>query len=260
MQSSEEKGYVSSQNCMAYQSIISKLNGKLSDTAVTVLRAILIINILKFRLHDKASCMICICTCSGLNEDDVKEAITVLENEHCVITFDENLNRYTLNAEAHGKQEYTIALMKKQVMLRSYDPIMDMDEELLNELKINQPENTSFAIERQISSSEWQFEKRFISSSEVSEAFCNSIILRLNNAVDGELCRGIIVYVYCGKTADRDIAALTKLIREHKFDKLPVFFYLLIDKEENWLFYLRRRAAIRKFTESEKEMYSRFIT
>lgn len=73
MQNSEEKGYVQSQYCMAYQSIITKLDGKLSETAITVLRAILIMNILKFKIFDKNNCLSCIRTCSGLSEDDIKQ-------------------------------------------------------------------------------------------------------------------------------------------------------------------------------------------
>lgn len=102
MQSSEEKGLVQSQYCMAYQSIITKLESKLDDKAITVLRAILIMNLLKFKIYDKTNCLSCIRICSGLSEDDIKTALSVLENEYCVITFDENVSRYDLNAEAHA--------------------------------------------------------------------------------------------------------------------------------------------------------------
>lgn len=260
MQNSEEKGYVQSQYCMAYQSIITKLDGKLSETAITVLRAILIMNILKFKIFDKNNCLSCIRTCSGLSEDDIKTALVVLENEHCVISYDENLNRYDLNSEAHGKQEYTIAMMKKLASLRMYDPVMDMDEELLNELRITTPENTSFATDYNISSSEWQFEKRIINISSVNDSFGSSLLSYFNRAVDGEQYRGIIVYVYCGKTLDRDIPILQRVIGQYNLDKYPIVFSMLLDSEESWITCLKRRAAIRKFSESEKEMYSRFLS
>lgn len=260
MQSSEEKGLVQSQYCMAYQSIITKLESKLDDKAITVLRAILIMNLLKFKIYDKTNCLSCIRICSGLSEDDIKTALSVLENEYCVITFDENVSRYDLNAEAHGKQEYNIALMKKQMLLRSYDPVTDMDEELLNELRITTPENTAFAQENNISSSEWQFEKRIINIANITESFGNSLLSYFNSAVDGEQCRGMIIYVYCGKTADRDLPILQKVINKFNLDQLSIIFYLLVDREENWIYYLKRRATLRKFTESEKEMYSRFVS
>lgn len=260
MQNSEEKGYVQSQYCMAYQSIITKLDGKLNETTVTVLRAILIMNILKFKIIDKISCLSCIKVCSGLNEEIIKAALAVLENEHCVISYDENLNRYDLNAEAHGKQEYIIAMMKKLTSLRMYDPVMDMDEELLNELRITTPENTSFATEYNISSSEWQFEKRLINISTVNETFGSSLLSYFDRAVDGEQYRGIIVYVYCGKTSDRDIPILQRVISQFNLDKYPIVFSMLLDSEENWINCLKRRAAIRKFSESEKEMYARFLS
>lgn len=260
MLSSEEKGLVQSQNCMAYHSIITKLESKLDDRTLTVLRAILIINILKFKIYDKADCLSCIRTCSGLSEDDIKTALSILEKEYCVITYDENVNRYDLNAEAHGKQEYNILLMKKQMLLKSYDPVTDMDEDLLNELRITTPENTAFAQDNYISSSEWQFEKRIMNISTVTESLGSSLINYFNNAVDGEQYRGIILYVYCGKTTDRDLPILQKLINKFNLDQFPIIFYLVIDREENWIYYLKRRATLRKFSESENEMYSRFLS
>ncbi len=52
-----------------------------------------------------------------------EQQLAVLENEYCVITYDTENNRFDLNAEAHGKQEYTICVMKKMTLLRGYDPI-----------------------------------------------------------------------------------------------------------------------------------------
>lgn len=59
--------------------------------------------------------------------------------------------------------------------------------------------------------------------------------------------------------ADRDMAIATKLIKRCNLNSMPIIFYLLMDREENWLYLLKTRAAYKKFTESEKEMYSRFI-
>jgi hypothetical protein len=259
MQASEEKGYVQSQNCMAYQSIIAKIGSKLSETEITVLRAVLIINILRFKFYERQSCLLCIRSCSGLNEDEVKLAVSKLENEHCVISFDENQSRFDLNAEAHGRQEFNLCILKKRASLREYDPIAEIDEELLSSLRLNTPENTSFGTENNISSSEWQFEKRLINISSINESMCNSLAAYLTTANDGEKYRGIIVYAYCGKMADRDMAIATKLIKKCNLNSMPIIFYLLMDREENWLYLLKTRAAYRKFTESEKEMYSRFI-
>lgn len=155
MLSAEEKGFVTSQNCLMYQMIITKLNGKITENSVKVLRLILVCNILKFTFYDHNSVINCIRLCSGLHNEDTNAAISELEKEFCVIAYDTEANRFDLNAEAHGKQEYTICKIKKIATLRGYDPIDELDEELSNELRLNMPVSTAFSQENNISSSEW---------------------------------------------------------------------------------------------------------
>lgn len=259
MLSSEEKGFVASQNCLTYQTIITKLDGKITENAVKVLRAILICSILKFKFYDRNSALSCLKLCSGLNEEDTNTAVAGLENEYCVITYDTEANRFDLNAEAHGKQEYTICIMKKMTMLRGYDPIDEMDEELSNELRLNVPVSTAFSQENSISSPEWQYNQILINISKINEMYCRSLMAKVKDATDGEMYRGILVYLYCGKTSERDIPIVTKLIKTLELQKLPIVFCLLFDDEEKWFGHLKRRAVYRKFTESEKEMYARFL-
>lgn len=259
MLSSEEKGFVASQNCLTYQTIISKLNGKLNDNAVKVLRAILICNILKFDFYDRISALNCLRLCAGLTEEDTTAAVAELENEYCVITYDTEANRFDINAEAHGKQEYTICIMKKMTMLRGYDPIDELDEELSNELRLNIPVSTAFSQENNISSPEWQYDQILINISKINEMYCRSLMAKVKEATDGEMYRGILVYLYCGKTSERDIPIAAKLIKALELQKPPIVFCLLHDDEEKWFGLLKRRAVYRKFTESEKEMFYRFL-
>lgn len=259
MLNSEERGVVQSHNCLSYQSIITKIGEKLSEPAIKVLRAILISNILKFHYYDKNSCLLGIRYCSGLNEDEITEAMSTLENEHCVITYDEKTHSYDLNAEAHGKQEYLWAISKKTALLRNYDVIAGMSEELISELKLNSPENTAFAQINHIASPEWQFEKRIVHVASVNEMYCRSLINTVQSAFDGEKYRGIIVYLYCGKTAARDIPIVQRLIRDLELNKYPIVFCVLNDAEEKWLYWLRRYEVYRRFTEGEKEMYAVFF-
>lgn len=260
MLSSEEKGFVTSQNCLAYHTIISKFNGKISDNAVRILRAILICNILKFNFYDRSSALNCLKLCSGMTEENVTAAVSELENECCVISFDTDSKRFDLNAEAHGKQEYNICVMKKTAMLRGYDPIDELDEELLKDLNLNAPVQTAFGQNNCISSPEWQFDKVLINISKMNEPCCRFLISKVKEATDGERYRGVLVYLYCGKTSERDIPIATALIKASELEKMPIVFCLLLDEEEKWLSYLKRCAVFRKFSRSEKEMFSRFVT
>jgi len=260
MINSEEKGFVTSHNCLTYQTIMTKLSGKITDNVVKVLRAILICNILKFRFYDRNSTVNCLRLCAGLSEEETESAVARLENEYCVVSYDTETNRFDLNAEAHGKQEYMICTMKKMSMLLDYDPIGGLDEELSNELRLNTPISTAFSQENSISSPEWQYEQLLINISKISETFCRSLITKVNGANDGEMYRGIMVYLYCGKTSNIDILIAGRLIKSLELYKFPIIFCLLRDEEEKWCSLLKRRAGYRKFTESEKEMYARFLS
>ncbi len=259
MLGSEEKGFVASQNCLTYQTVITKLSGKITDSAVKILRAVLICNILKFKFNDRNSVLNCLKLCSGLTEEDTNSAVAGLENEYCVITYNADINRFELNEEAHGKQEYTSHIIKKMSLLRDYDPIEELDEELLSELRLNVPVSTAFSQENNISSPEWQFDQMLLNISTISEMFCRSLLTKVKDAVDGEKYRGILVYLYCDKTSEAYILKAIDLIKLFEFQNFPIVFCLLQDSEENWMRNLKRRAALRKFTEYEKKIYSRFF-
>lgn len=259
MLNSEEKGFAQSQYCMAYQAVMVKYKDKYNENQIKILKAVLITNILKLKFSERDSCLFGIRMCSGLQEDDVSEALKGLENEFCVLNFDDNTHRFDINAEAHGKQEYNICISKKQLQLRNYDPIANIDEVLKLELGLLNPEPTSFGTDNNIISAEWKYEQRLTSIAEINESYCNSLLYHFNIAVDGELSRGIIIYAYCGKLMERDIEIVKRLIKKLELNKYPIIISLLIDKEEEWLFFLKRQAVYRSFTSIEKEMYAQFI-
>lgn len=256
MLNSEERGLVSSQYCMAYNSIIVKQGDKLSLNDKNVLKTILVINLLKFKLSDRSSHMVAMRFVSGINEEDIESSLEKLENDLCLVSFDDNTNRFDLNTEAHGKQEYSITVLKKQSKLKNYDPVAEVDEELLIELKVTTPENTSFAMDNNIASSEWQFEKRLITISQFDNDFCKTIKYHFDTAVDGEKFRGLLVYVYLGDNSD--ITVIQNLIREHELMQYPLIVNIIEDKEKELIHLLKRRAVLKSFSLSEKDMYARF--
>ena len=65
---------------------------------------------------------------------------------------------------------------------------------------------------------------------------------------------------YCSPNSDRAIAAATGCIIAHNMKKYPVVFSLLVDDENKWLYYLKRRAVFRMFNQAEMDMFSRFIS
>ena len=260
MLNSEEKGLVQSQYCMLFRDIMLKNGDKMSDTEKTVLKAILIIDLCKFAVADRNDCIDAIKYCSKLSEEEITAAINGLENDHGVISFDTNTNRFDLMAEANGMNEFKREYIRKKLMVNKYNGVASCDDELSQDLNLSAAEETSFAMERNINSSEWCFEKRLMCSANFNNDYCKSLEYYFNSAVDGETPRGLIIYLYCGKTADRDIEYVYKLYLQYSMDKIPLIIYLLIDEEEKLLDVLCSREALRRFSPSEKDRFSRFIT
>lgn len=260
MQNSEEKSLVQSQNCLSYQSIMVKHGDKFDENEIRVLRAVLITNIIKFKFYDRNSCQTALKYCSGLNDEAVEKAIEQLENEFCVISLDESTNRFTLNAEAHGKREFNLAIMKKQSQLRNYDPIQETDEELVRMIGLNQLIETPFGTKNNIVAAEWCYDVRLIRIEQVNDSYLQSLKSYFTKAVDGDTPRGIVVYTYCSPNADRAISAAAGCIIAHNIKQYPVVFLLLVDEENKWLNYLKRRAVFRMFNQSEIDMFARFIS
>lgn len=259
MLNSEEKGLVQSQYCMLFRDIMLKNGDKMSDAEKTVLKAILIVDLCKFSLADRNDCIDAIRYCTSLSNIEIEKAVNGLENNFGIISFDSNINRFDLMAEANGMNEFKREYIRKKLMVGGYNGIVSCGIELLQDMNLSINEETSFAIEHKINSSEWCFEKRLICASDFNTDYCKSLNYYFNNAMDGETPRGIIIYLYCDKMADRDIEIVHKLYVQYNFSELPLILYLLIDKEEKLLDVLRSREALRRFSQLEKDRFSRFI-
>lgn len=120
MLNSEEKGLVQSQYCMLFRDIMLKNGDKMTDTEKAVLKAILIIDLCKFAVADRNDCVDAIKYCSRLTEEEIAVAINGLENNHGVISFDTNTNRFDLMAEANGMNEFKREYIRKKLMVTPF--------------------------------------------------------------------------------------------------------------------------------------------
>lgn len=259
MLNSEEQGLVNSQYCMLYRGVITKLGDKLSDDENTVLRAILIIDLCKFSLIDKQDSINAIKMCSGLNEEKILDALKGLENEHGVISLDPNTNRYDILAEASGRNDFQREFLIKRMNVKDYDGIAECDEELETDFQLNIPEETPFASEHRINSSEWHFEKRLIHARDFTANYCQRLLAYFAGAVDGEQARGRLVYLYCGKNYSTDIVVASKLYAEYGLNKYPLLVCVLADEKEDMLSLLKERKALSIFSPAERARFLRFI-
>ena len=189
MLNSEEKGLVKSQNCLLYNEIITKIGDKLSSNELKVLKAVLICKIASLSFFDKQDALTAIKYCSNLDEDIIKASIRELEDRHGIIGYDEQSKTYDLIAEANGFNEFKRVYARYK--MGSKVSIDDLEEDLIDKLKIYEPIDTSFAQEVHISSPEWKFKKELIDSKNIDEGYLLSSIRTIDSAFDCENYRGV---------------------------------------------------------------------
>lgn len=260
MLNSEEKGFVQSQYCMLYQEIVLKNAGRFTNEEMRALRAVLIINVCRFSTLDKNDCINAIKYCSGLSDDDTRLAVQSLENNYGVIAFDATIGRFELLANANGIHEFTRILAQKKGQLRNYDGITECDDDLRRNFSLDYPIPTPFADNNKISSMEWQFSCELVRASNFDSIYCQRIKRDLNNACDGEQLRGVFIYLYCDDKAEKYIAVAHKLYLDQGLDTLPVIISVLIDENKELNDKLKERAALKRFSLSEREDFSKFVS
>lgn len=260
MLNSEEKGLVQSQYCMLYNDIMLKNGDNFTDNEKKALKAILIISICKFNIADKSDYITAIKYCSGMKEVDVIVAVQQLQDTYGVILFDAQTKRYDLLAEAVGINEFKRKFMKQHFLSLKYNGVVEQDEELISSMDLDNVVQTAFATENNINSPEWCFEKRIILAKDFNVAYCKNLIRYFNDAVDGETPRGVLLYIYFGKNADKDMQTVMSLYNIYCFKNLPLIIYVMNDKSEELLQLLTYCDALRSFNSRDKDIYAKFIS
>lgn len=257
MLSSEEKGLVKSQNCMLYNEICVKVGEKLSAEEEKVLKAILISKLAEFKFYDREDAYIAFRYCTNLKEEDVKQAVKVLEDRHGIIAYDDQARTYDLIAEANGFNEFKRVYARYRIGKNA--DIEDADEEILKSLGIYDPVDTSFAQENHISSTEWKFEKRLIKSTTIDSNYLNTVIRKVDLANNGEEYRGMLLYAYCSDNAEGEIARLSHIAKKLKLDSTPIIILFLDDSGGEIIQALTVKSTIQRFSVADADRFSKHI-
>ena len=257
MLNSEEKGRVSSQYCMLYRDIITKIGDKLGDLEKTVLKAILVVNMGHMVFLDKADALVAIQYCSGLKEDQVNFAIKQLEDAHGVIAFDEAAKTFDFLAEASGFNEFQRLFIRHR--LGQTAKIYDLDQETRDQLKLGSIIETSFGQENHISSTEWCFTQRLHASTDITEMYLQNVIRELSGNTDGEKPRGLLIYAYCFDDTEEECKRIAALHRKLDLSKLPILILLVDDPEKEILTGIIVKKTLRKFSEKDQVRFKKHI-
>lgn len=257
--SAEEKGIQQSQNCILYNNILIKYEGKIEGNRLKVLQGILISNIGKFTPYDKEDMIALLKYCTGIEEDNIKKEIKELEENFGVVRFDDTIKRFELLAEGNGKNEFNRKLVNNKIRVAKGDFLAYIDEQLRQDLALARDEETTFAINNHISSIEWKFSKRFVHSKNIDESYINSALELLRSAPQLDANRGLILFVYLDNESLNEIDRINNIIREKDLKSKDIIFILIEDNESKIRDGLIEYKALNEFNGEDSQTYSKFI-
>ena len=158
MLAAEQEGKQPSQQCIRFDNIMRKYGDKLSEKSLVVLRANLILRILRFRTKDYADAKEALSVCSGFSISEIEEELKWLENEYAVLGFDDHAGCFDFMEESNGAHDFKV--LKKRLMAGA-----SIDKSILQSLKIQEiagvleKQTTNFALKHKITTNEWLFEQ-----------------------------------------------------------------------------------------------------
>lgn len=230
MLAAEESGRQTSQFCISYNTILSRAGDKLSKEALKVLRANLILRILKFRTTSYEDVKKAIEFCTGLNESEIKEALNLLEHEYAVLGFDNYANCLDFMADANGYHDYKI--VKNRFLAKSSVSIGDFDDIQIRKLfEIDLPLETDFKNNHFIQTDEWLFKQYLYPIEKFTEITAKSIITEWENSTSYNVPKGQLIWLYINRETNPDLLNKTQRL-VGLFDKKPIILMIINDDDD----------------------------
>lgn len=256
MLSAEESGRQTSQFCISYNSIISRVGDKLSEEALKVLRANLILRILRFKTNSYEDVKRAICFCTGLEDIEVNKALKLLEHEYAVLGFDNYANCFDFMAEAHGYHDYKI--QKNQNLAKISVTSADLDDIQIRKLfDINDPVETDFGINHNIQTAEWLFKQYLYPVEKINESTIKSIITEWTNAKSYNVPKGQLIWIYINK--DSKPEEINKLNDMYKLIEGKPILLMLVNDSDNTLWKLiQEYKCLNSFDDINRKKFDKY--
>ena len=229
MLAAEQDGKQPSQQCIRYDNILRKFGDKLSEKSLTVLRANLILRILRFRTLDYADAKNALSFASGLKIAEIEEELNWLENEYAVLGFDDHAGCFDFMEESNGAHDFKV--IKKRLIAAAkigVDYIRNLKIKEIAGVSAIQP--TNFGMQHKIATNEWQYVQDMYPVEEFTQDKAASYIADWQAANSSIAAKGRLIWLYANK--DTDVKALlTAQQLTEGFDGKPIVVMLLNDDD-----------------------------
>jgi hypothetical protein len=260
MLAAEQEGRQLSRHCIKFDNILRKIGDKLSENMIKVLRANLVLKLLRFRTESYEDAKFALCVCSGLTVKSVDEALEWLENEYAVLGYDEVTNSFDFLEDSSGAHDFRTFYRRIKAGQTVSMPTILHQSDVRELAGILSPIATNFNAKVKITSSEWCFEQEMFHVSEITEKHIETFIKRFEKATDPETSKGQLIWLYINK--DTDDSELEKVIKlTEKLIGKPIVMFLLNDKDNKlYSALLDYEILAHGVPDQEKEKYGRFYT
>ncbi len=260
MINAEEKGLVNSQHTLLYQSIISKLDDRLTDDEKTILKAVLLINVCRFNFHDRADMLSAIAFCSGFSEDEINPLFQSLEENYGIIAYNESSNKVDMLAEASGQNDFKRLYNRKLFALGKFNCLDHCDEEIMTLVGLDAPVDTTFARSNSISSVEWKWDKRLIPIDNITNSYITACISEVARINSGEANRGLQIYTYCTEDQIEQISVASRCCETCQMWNYAIDILILTDAGNEFYKSIRTRTILKQFRKEEQEKFPKFYS
>lgn len=255
----EEEGRQQSEYCIQYNSLLRKYSDKLSQNDNDVLAAILILKIGRFKTKTIEDVTRGISYTSGLDELKINIAISVLEDEFGILSFDETAGVFDFIEDATGANDFKRFISKKRTSTTIDSNLFFNDEKLKLLLDLSTI-STAFSSRHLVHTNEWKFTQEIVDITSFNEKFIDLLIKEWKLSNSPEKVKGKVVWIYINDNHDRDELDRIFILLKLKLDEeSPIVFMLLYDKENHLYLSLIDYYIIYQLTVEEKAKYARFI-
>lgn len=226
MLAAEQDGKQPSQQCIRYDNILRKFGDKLSEKSLIVLRANLILRILRFRTTDYNDAKSALVFASGLPLTEIEEELHWLENEYAVLGFDEHAGCFDFMEESNGAHDFKV--IKKRLIAAA-----KVNRTYINSFKIQEIagvtdiQTTNFGTLHKIATNEWQFKQELYPIEEFTEAKADAYVEEWRSATSSIAAKGRLIWLYLNKDCDSEILGKVQLFTK-KFENT----FIVVDAGE----------------------------
>lgn len=255
----EQEGRQPSQQCINYDNLLRKYNGKLSDNDLIVLRSNLILRILRFKTTDYDDAKEAIKLCSGLTNEEIDEALRNLEHGYAILEFDDHAGCFEFKVDSHGFYNFKSILKRKLAEIKD----AGLYKKLFNDMKIREladmfeDQATNFAIEKRISTNEWSFKQEIYPIEDFTKTIADELLKRWESAISPTTPKGTLVWLYINKnTSNKSLDKVIKIAE--RFQNRPILLMLVNDADNKLSEDLNRYYVLSSLDQEIKTQYQKY--